>query len=161
MTRLLAAVTTALTLGLSSPAHALPEVDWQSYLKKDLVTETEGQYTYSATEICELKAPGKDPRNIQIGWTASAPTTVMSRDAFMALTSNYNAVILLSFSIGMDIDIRQLKKQMSCRPMAQPIGEVDLKVRYTYAAGGMQLAFTNTASGKTNRTTLTWDQAFH
>lgn len=132
------------------------DFDWKEELQRDLVTVENGEMTYSETELCEIEGSS---RSMQVRWEAKAPEEgVLSRDQFVAMTTEINLVTLFGFLERANVSLSDYLDRVSCQPIDDAIGEVDMTLSVTYAERGLQFAV-QTDEG-TKRYTSTWDDVF-
>ncbi|MED5369613.1 MAG: hypothetical protein VX899_01240 [Myxococcota bacterium] len=106
-------------------------------LAEDLVTVAEdGTMTATSIELCKTS---KGAKQIRLSAEA-APSTGISRDNFVFLFATMSAEFL----------------EGDCKPIGEPIGEVDGDLKISMNGTGFQISVT--AGGQTERHSMTWDE---
>ncbi len=137
-----------------TPALAQQTDSIEQRLKSDLVMEQEGQFVIERFSICQLVRPaelgGGATEPFQVKSHAEAPAGgFISRDKF---------VVLFAENLIEGLTPSQALSALRCRRIKEPIGDVDLEVNLHMTSDGMQVEAVDTATGKRDRQTRTWDQ---
>ncbi len=116
--------------------------------------EQEGQFVIERFSICQLVRPaelgGGATEPFQVKSHAEAPAGgFISRDKF---------VVLFAENLIEGLTPSQALSALRCRRIKEPIGDVDLEVNLHMTSDGMQVEAVDTATGKRDRQTRTWDQ---
>lgn len=169
MTRRFVLATVALGLcGLlasSYPAFAETKDNMKARLRADLVTEKDGRFTIERVRICQLVRPkelgGGATRPFQVRARVEAPADgVISRDNFVALFTEIALSLRVKFAGDLikGLGPVQALGALRCKPIDAPIGAVDFEADVHMTKDGVQIEMMETASGKRQRQTVTWDR---
>lgn len=145
-----------------APAKAR-SVDPESWVKSDLIQISADTYSYDHHHFCSLKGEAADASHrVLVRVTASAPTSAISRDQFVALIQRMEAVYLMGIGEGWRPGMSAMETAgvLDCRPRLDP-GEVATQtMEITVTKDGFSAAFTDRASGVTSHHIETWPEAF-
>ena len=141
-----------------SSAAIAQSFDWKKELKRDLVTISGSDMNYSELEICTAKGT---PKAFQVRWNAKAPKRgVVSRDQFVAITTAVQSMFATKVAEAMNVSLTDYLQKISCKPVEEAIGMVDLEMTIVMSKGGMQIRAAQPATKKSNQSTVTWAQIF-
>ena len=89
-----------------------------------------------------------------------APTTVISRDRFVALGTELAVGLRFNFASDLikELTPGQALQALQCKQVEAAIGTVNLEVSIVMTGDGMQIEITETASGQKQKQTTTWEQ---
>lgn len=118
-------------------------IDWRKELKKDMVKVSKGKMTITEYEVCKLA-----DSSIQIKTYSEAPTKIISRDNFVALT----AVYATEFS-------RQIG-DLKCKDIDAPIGSVDVEILLYMTSQGIKMELQDKRTNTKNSGTVLWSEIF-
>ena len=127
---------------------------------RDLVRVRDGKLVYEDVSLCTLQAPDGTSSRFQVRSRAEAPAHgTLSRDVFVALVSRIETEI----SLGMADAIPGLKpsqalEALECDQLAAPSGPVDIELRATVTAEGLEVEIRHTRSQRTDRYASSWKQ---
>ncbi len=147
------------------PALAQQTDSIEQRLKSDLVMEQEGKFVIERFSICQLVRPaelgGGATEPFQVKSQAEAPAGgFISRDKFVVLFAETASSLRIDFAENLIAGLTpsQALSALRCRRIKEPIGDVDLEVNLHMTSDGMQVEAVDTATGKKDRQTRTWDQ---
>jgi hypothetical protein len=157
--RKLAVIVPIALLALASARAAEPEQAAERLLR-DLVRVDAGKLVYEDVSLCTLTPPGAAASKFQVRSRAEAPATgTISRDGFVALIARIETELSLSMADSIPgIKPSQALAALECDQLAAPIGQVDLEIKTTVTAEGLQVEIRDTRNGETNRYSNTWKQ---
>lgn len=112
------------------------EKDYTAELKKDIVVIKDGKYTFDKIVMII-----DGDNNTQFKFSASAPTTAISRDNFVYFTA---------------ITYEEITGDYETEELEELIGEPDVIVNIVMTKIGIQAQ--TTTNGQTERATTTWKQ---
>jgi len=136
------------------PGEASENPPWADRLKADLVRVEGGMFKYEDLALCAVNASGQSKRNVQIRSRAEAPgKAVLSRDQFVALVTQYETILILGLTAVS-------QGSLSCRPLDEVIGVPDLEISIVMTKNGLQYEATVPATGKVDRSVMTWAEVF-
>ena len=157
----LAAIAPMVLLALAPAGAAEPQRGAERLLR-DLVRVDAGKLVYEDVSLCTLAPPGGAASKFQVRSRAEAPAAgTISRDGFVALISRIETELSLSMADSIPgIKPSQALAALECDQLAAPIGQVDLEIRTTVTAEGLQVEIEDTRNGKTNRYSNTWKDPY-
>lgn len=117
--------------------------NWQKELKKEIVKVSKGKMTITEYEVCKLGAS-----SIQIKTYSEAPSAIISRDNFVALTAVYSTE--LSSQIG----------DLKCKDIDAPIGSVDVEILLYMTNQGIKMELQDRRTNTKNTETVLWSDIF-
>ena len=147
-------------LAFSYPALA----DSSSQLTTELVAEKDGKFTLDRVRLCQVFRPAELGGGVtppfQVKAHMEAPTTVISRDRFIALGTELAVGLRVNFASELIKELTpvQALEALQCKQVEAAIGTVDFEVSIVMTGDGMQIDITETASGKSQKQTTTWEQ---
>ena len=147
-------------LAFSYPALA----DSPAQLKTELVVEKDGKFTLDRVRLCQVFRPeelgGGATPPFQVKAHMEAPTTVISRDRFVALGTELAVGLRVNFASDLikELTPGQALQALQCKQVEAAIGTVDLEVSIVMTSDGMQIEITETDSGQKQKQTTTWEQ---
>lgn len=127
---------------------------------RDLVRVRDGSFVYEDVSRCTLSAPDGASSRFQLRSHAEAPAHgTLSRDVFVALVSR----IETELSLGMADAIPGLKpsqalEALECDQLAAPQGPVDVEIRTTVTAEGLEVQIEDRRTQRTSRYSSSWKQ---
>jgi len=153
----LAPIAAVAALALAPAGAAEPEPG-DARLRRDLVRVEAGRLLYEDVSLCTLSAPGGAASRFQVHSRAEAPASeTISRDVFVALISRIETELSLSMADAIPgIKPSQALAALECDQLAAPIGQVDLEIRTTVTAEGLQVEIEDTRTGTTSRYANLW-----
>ncbi len=159
----------AILLGLSvfyGQALAATPTDIKAKLKADVVTKKGGKLTIDRFRVCQLVRPkalgGGVSEPFQVKSHVEAPTDIISRDNFIALSTKVGINLRVSFAKAhiKGMTPYEALTALRCKVIDAPIGAVDFEAAIHMSKDGMQLEVTETATGNIERQTQLWSQVF-
>jgi hypothetical protein len=142
---------------LAGPAAA-EDFDWKKELKRDLVTVEDGKMKYSQYEVCTREGNSKA---LQFLWTAEAPAKgLISRDQFISNVTGFNVAFVAELMSRRGMTLSDFIDKVTCKPVDEPIGNVDIKLGLVFASGGLQIQISGADKKDVKQMTMTWEQVF-
>lgn len=145
-------------------AEQLREADAQKLLKKELVIERDGKYVHEQLNVCRVLLPAalggglSDP--FYTKRRVEAPSTIMGRDNFVAMTTRYLLIQRIAFahSFVQDISAIDATRAVKCRAVEKTPGPPDFEIDMIMDAGGMSVRIFDTDSGKKSLDRHSWSE---
>ena len=143
------------------------EEDVRSRIQSNMVQTKDGKFTIERYGLCRVFRPEKLGGGVtepfQVRTYVEAPAKgVVSRDYLVSIFTEIAVTVRTSFASSM---IKGLSPEeglaaLRCKPIAAPIGTIDFEAKLHMAKDGVQLEILETASGKKEKQTTTWEQMF-
>jgi hypothetical protein len=141
-------------ISVAVPAEQSREDDVQKLLTKKLVVERDGKYVHEQLNVCRVLLPAalggglSDP--FYTKRRVEAPSAIMGRDNFVAITTRYLLTQRIAFahSFVQDISAIDATRAVKCRAVEKTPGPPDFEIDMIMDAGGMSVEILDTDSGK-------------
>ena len=158
--RLLQVVVFALFIAIPSSALAGP--GWKDEISRDYIRLDGGKWILDEYDICSFSLPdrlgGRSSDNFQIRTYAEG---VVSRDYFALASAQYATLFVLGLAQAVPgLTLAEAIEGLKCRTMDAPIGTVDLELKISMTADGVQFEVGDTRAGTSNRSTSTWAELY-
>lgn len=131
----------------------------ESSRQDDLVTVRDSKFIVEEYSLCEFHRPsgfGPTPKFQMRTYSEAPAEDVISRDNFVAYTATTLTVLRLGMVSRLGLSLSQAFNALDCNEIPAPIGTVDLEVRITITADGMQVEFVDNSTGQVTRNTSPW-----
>jgi len=140
------------------------EDDAQKLLTKELVVEHGGKYVHEQLNVCRVLLPAalgggfSDP--FYTKRRVEAPSAIMGRDNFVAITTRYLLIQRIAFahSFVQDISAIDATRAVKCRAVEKTPGRPDFEIDMIMDAGGMSVEILDTDSGKNSSDRHSWSE---
>ena len=140
------------------------EADAQELLKKELVIERGGKYVHEQLNVCRVLLPvalgGGVSDPFYTKRRVEAPSAIMGRDNFVAITTRYLLIQRIAFahSFVQDISAIEATRAVKCRAVEKTPGPPDFEIGMIMDAGGMSVEILDNDSGKKSLDRHSWGE---
>ncbi len=140
------------------PLHAQQE-SWRADLQRDLVEFREGKMVIEGFSIDKVTLPQYESVEFQVAYYAEATAVgVISRDNFVAFTTLLATTVLQrSLAQAYNVSAIEFLSAYESRDLEAPIGRPDIEIKIYMTAEGFQVEVVDTGTGRSSRSTETWD----
>jgi hypothetical protein len=158
-------IAVALMVVMFPPKGSLAaEDDARKLLKRDLVIESGGRYVHEQTNVCRVLLPAalgggfSDP--FYTKRRVEAPSAIMGRDNFVAITTRYLLIQRIAFahSFVQDISAIDATQAVKCSPVEKTPGLPDFVIDMSMDENGMSVEMLDTHSGKKSLDRHSWSE---
>lgn len=119
-------------------------------LLKDVVTIENENFTVEEYMLINIG----DEESFQLKTSATAPTSIISRDNFVSIYSGYGIIMLVVLMDELEISINDY----DIKKLDELIGQPDITIHFEMAKNGMQIQLI--ADEGTKSLTMTWSDIF-
>ena len=137
------------------------DADWKKKLLEDAVA-LEGEKMV-ILEYGLLSFPTVPDEKTQMKFYSEAPAdSVISRDNFVAITTTIQTLFFAQLAIGQGTAsegrAESIGDLFDFQELDEPIGKADMEFNVYMNKGGLQIEVSDTRTGQTSRSTLTWKE---